>query len=263
MRSTSAAGGGSATNGRQKFSPTTILALCAQVSQVCPKCGKPLYIKKGTRSVKDYEIAHIYPLNPTPAEELLLKNEPKLCDDPNDESNLIPLCFTCHKLYDTGKTLEDYRELVKIKERLTDRAAQLRVFHEFRIEGEIVEIINDLMADSHSAVFDVEYVAKGVDDKLVGQISPLTKRKIKNDISSFYLFIRDQLAEIERRIPTQGMLIAQQVKTFYLKQKAAGHTQQDIYQNVVRWILSKSPDGADDAAAALAAFFIQNCEIFE
>jgi hypothetical protein len=71
------------------------------------------------------------------------------------------------------------------------------------------------------------------------------------------------MAEIERRAPTQGMLIAQQVKTFYLKQKAAGYIQQDIYQNVVRWILSKSPDGADDAAAAVAAFFIQNCEIFE
>jgi hypothetical protein len=185
MRSTSAAGEESATNGRQKFSPTTILALCAQVDQVCPKCGKPLFIKKGTRSVKDYEIAHIYPLHPTTAEKLLLKDEPKLCEDPNDELNLIPLCFTCHKLYDTGKTLEDYQDLVNVKERLTDRAAQLRVFYEFRIESEIVEIIDALMGDSNSTVFDVAYVAKGVDDKLVGQILPLTKRKIKNDLIMF------------------------------------------------------------------------------
>jgi hypothetical protein len=250
-------------SGRPTFSPTTLLVLCAQVNQVCPKCGRPLYIKKGKRSIKDYEIAHIYPLHPTEAEKILLRDEQKLCDDPNDELNLIPLCFTCHKLYDTGKTIEEYRELKKIKERLTNRSAQLRVFHEFRIEEEIVQIIDALMADSDPDIFDTAYVAKGVDAKLIGEILPLTKRKIKNDVSSFYLFIREQLAEVERRTPTQGMLIAQQVKTFYLKQKVTGFTQQEIYQNVVRWITSKAPSGAEDAAAAVVAFFVQNCELFE
>jgi hypothetical protein len=263
MPSTSVPKKTSKASGRPTFSPVTVLALCAQVNRVCPKCGKPLFIKKGTRSVKDYEIAHIYPLNPTSAELELLKSESKLSDDPNDELNLIPLCFTCHKIYDTGKTVADYRELKKIKERLTSNTAQLRVFYEFQIESEIVEIIGALMTEVDADMFDATYVAKDVDAKLRGNILPLTKRKIKNDVSSFYLFIRDQLTEIERRTPTQGMLIAQQVKTFYLKQKALGYGQQEIYQNVVRWILTKSPAGADEAAAALAAFFVQNCEIFE
>lgn len=250
-------------SGRPTFSAVTLLALCSQVGQVCPKCGKPLFVKKGTKSVKDYEVAHIYPLNPTPAEHELLKDEEKLSDDPNDEFNLIPLCFTCHKLYDTGKTVSDYRELKTIKEKLISRAAQLRVFHEFKIENEIVEIIDALMTEVETDIFDAIYLAKDVDAKLIGDVLPMTKRKIKNDITSFYLFIRDQLTEIERRTPTQGMLIAQQVKTFYLKQKAMGTGQQETYQNVVRWILAKSPAGAEEAAAAVAAFFVQNCEIFE
>jgi hypothetical protein len=248
---------------RPTFKQTLVLMLCTQVSEVCPKCGKPLFIRKGGKDIKDYEIAHIYPLNPTAAEYELLKFEMRLSSDPNDEKNLIPLCFTCHKIYDTEKTLDDYRGLVKIKSELIKKREQLRIFHDFKIEEEIVGIIGSLMNGCADLDFDEEYKAKAVDQKLVGDISALTKRKIKNDVSSFYLFIKGQLADLERATPSQGMLIAQQVKTFYVKQKTLGLTQQEIYQNVVRWIVSKSPSGADDAAAAVAAFFVQNCELFE
>ncbi|MFZ6638407.1 ABC-three component system protein [Undibacterium sp. TC4M20W] len=247
---------------RKSFSPTTILALCAQVSQICPKCAKPLFIAKRSQSVKDFEIAHIYPLNPTLEEVKLLQSESKLCDEPNDERNLIPLCFTCHKLYDTAKTLQDYRELKTIKEQLISQTAQLRIFHDYQIEKEITLVIDALMKDEHQGGDEVEYVAKNIDIKLNGTISGMTKQKIKNDVSSFYLFIREQFAELERKTPMQAVLIASQVKTFYLKQKNQNLSQQEIFQNTVRWIRSKSPNGTDEAAAAVAAFFVQNCELF-
>lgn len=247
---------------RPTFKPTTLLALCSQVNQACPKCGRPLFIKKAKNSVKDYEIAHIYPLNPTPPELALLFSEPKLSEDPNDESNLIPLCFTCHKLYDTDKTLEDYRALKKIKERLLGQDAQRRIQYEYQIESDIATIMDALMSEATTEVLDADYVAKEIDTKLVGEISNLTKQKIKNDVSSFYLFVRSQLAEIEKTVPGQGVLIAMQVKVFYTKQKGLNLTQQQIYQNTVGWILSRTPNGTEEAAAVVAAFFVQNCEIF-
>lgn len=247
---------------RPTFKPTTLLALCSQVNKVCPKCARPLFIKKGKNWVKDYEIAHIYPLNPTPAELAMLAGEPKLSEDPNDERNLIPLCFTCHKLYDTDKTLEDYRALKKIKERLLGQDVQRRIQFEYQIESDIVTIMGALMSEATKQAFDADFVAKEIDNKLVGEISSLTKQKIKNDVSSFYLFVRNQLAEIEKMAPGQGVLIAMQVKVFYTKQKALNLTQQQIFQNTVDWIVSKTPNGTEEAAAVVAAFFVQNCELF-
>jgi len=201
-------------------------------------------------------------LNLTLVEQALLQDEPKLCEDPNDERNLIPLCFTCHKIYDTAKTLEDYRDLKKIKEQLVSQAAQLRVFYDYQIEKEIALVIDALMEDDHQDGNSPEYVAKNIDAKLNGTISGITRQRIKNDVSSFYLFIREQFAELERRMPSQAVLIASQVKTFYLKQKSQSLSQQDIFQNTVQWIRSKSPKGSDEAAGAVAAFFVQNCELF-
>lgn len=250
------------THPRPTFKTTTILALCLQVNQICPKCGRPLFVKKRTNSVKDFEIAHIYPLNPTAAELELLRAEIILSTDPNDERNLIPLCFTCHKLYDTNKSLEDYRELKKIKERLINQDAQLRMFYEFQMESEIEYLVCSLMTSVDAEELNTEFVAKEVEAKLNGEISILTKRKIKNDVSSFYLFVRNQFAEIERLSPMQGEIIAQQIKYFYLKQKSQDLSQQEIYTNTVRWILSKTPKGTEEAAAVVAAFFVQNCELF-
>lgn len=252
----------SASVARPTFKPTTLLALCSQVNQVCPKCGRPLFIKKAKNSVKDYEIAHIYPLNPTPAELAILLGEQKLSGGPNDECNLIPLCFTCHKLYDTDKTLEDYRALKKIKERLLGQDAQRRIQYEYQIESDIATIMDALMLEATTEVLDADYVAKEIDTKLVGEISNLTKQKIKNDVSSFYLFVRNQLAEIEKTVPGQGVLIAMQVKLFYTKQKGLNLTQQQIFQNTVGWILSRTRNGTEEAAAVVAAFFVQNCELF-
>lgn len=46
------------------YSAAQQTALVTQVNRVCPLCVELLYYKKKGRSFKDYELAHIYPLNP-------------------------------------------------------------------------------------------------------------------------------------------------------------------------------------------------------
>src|SRR5690554_5181643 len=100
-------------NIRKKYSDAQNVALLSQVSRVCPLCSEPLFYKKAGKSFKSYEIAHIYPLNPTAQEKVLLEHEERLCNDVNDENNVIPLCEICHGKFDKPRTAEEYRKLLE------------------------------------------------------------------------------------------------------------------------------------------------------
>lgn len=239
------------------------VALCTEVNQVCPNCGSALFISKQGKRWRNYEIAHIYPLNPKPEELELLKDEKRLSTDANHEDNLIPLCFPCHNIYDNPKTIEGYRDLVKKKEDIIKKRFQQNVFAQYHLEVEISEII-DLLSKEDAQFEEASLSeAKRVDDKLGNNITPFAKRKIKNNVTWFYLFIRERFADLERLEPGKAVLISQQVKTFYLKQKMLTTSQEEIFENMVKWINSKYSDASESAAEVIAAFYVQNCELFE
>lgn len=250
-------------NPRPTISTAFELALCVEVDQVCPNCGEPLFISKRGRRYRDYEIAHIYPLNPTDDEINLLKNETRLSVDPNHEDNLIPLCFSCHNIFDNPKTVENYRELVDKKSTLIKRKKQNEVFFQFQIEKDIASIVQSLNSDEVQFESTTILEAKRVDDKLGNSIPPLTKQKIKNDVTSFYLFVRERFADLERNDPGKAVLIATQIKAFYQKQKLITSNTQEILDNTVHWIRSKHPATSHQVAEVIVAFYIQNCELFE
>lgn len=97
-------------NKRKKYSPAEELCLTTQVDGKCPLCGSALFYVKKSNSYKAYELAHIYPLSPTPEEIEELKNEPLLHSDVNHPDNIIPLCLACHGRFDKPRTAKEYRE---------------------------------------------------------------------------------------------------------------------------------------------------------
>lgn len=248
---------------RPAISKPLEVALCAQVDQACPNCGKPLFKKKGKTMYREYEIAHIYPLHPTPSEIELLKDQERLSADPNHEHNLIPLCFSCHNIFDNPKTVDGYLALVEKKKKLIKQSEQSEIFQQYHLEQEIINVINSLLDDNADFGELISLEAKTIDTKLDSTIKPLTKQKIKSDVSAFYLFVRDRFAEMEKLTPMKAVLIAQQVKTFYVKQKSLSLSQQEIFQNTVNWIGSKFKTTSKQAAEVIAAFYVQNCELFE
>ena len=239
------------------------VALCVQVNRTCPNCGKPLFKRKGKATYKEYEIAHIYPLHPTPEEVELLKGLERLSNDPNHEHNLIPLCFSCHNIFDNPKTVEGYLALVAKKKALINESEQQEIFQQYHLEQEIISIIHSLLDDTADFGNPVSLEAKRVDTKLNSTIKPITKMKIKGNVTFFYLFIRDRFAELEKLSPNKAVLIAQQVKSFYVKQQSLSLSQQEIFQNTVSWIHSKFDTTSKEAAEVIAAFYVQNCELFE
>ncbi len=210
-------------NPRKKYSDAQNVALLSQVSRVCPLCAEPLFYKKGGKSFKNYEIAHIYPLNPSQEEKLLLKHEERLSDDVNDEDNVIPLCEICHGKFDKPRTVEEYRNIFSLKKRLIERSGQEAIWKKYTIENEISQIIEAIYDDPElENEAEIDFSPREVDEKLDSTISRPTKIKIKGNVREYFIFIRKQFTELDLVNPDLSEMISLQIKTYYIKQKKTG-----------------------------------------
>lgn len=70
------------------------------------------------RSVKLFEIAHIYPNSPTVEQYLELKGLERLGDNSGSFDNKIALCKDCHSTKDYHTTKEDYLKFLYCKMKL-------------------------------------------------------------------------------------------------------------------------------------------------
>lgn len=251
-------------NKRKKLSDAQQLMLIAQVDRVCPLDAEPLFYKKGKKSHKNYEIAHIYPLNPTAEEKELLQHEERLGDDLNDEDNLIPLCSLCHGKFDKPRTIDEYRELVSIKKRAIERSGQEELWKKHHIEETILEIVNAIYKDADKNIdTEITFTSMRVSDKLDDSITKPTQLKIKNNVKNYYTFVREKLALLDKSGNCTSEIISSQIKTFYLAQKRNGVGQQAIFDNIVNWLKVKTKSETREPAEIIASFFVQNCEVFE
>lgn len=251
-------------NERRKYSAAEELSLTTQVDGRCPLCGSDLFYIKTSRSQKAFQLAHIYPLNPTLAEIEELKDEDRLNPDVNHPDNLIPLCLACHGKFDKPRTAEEYRELSAKKISFIRRSKQQEIQIAYQIENDIRKVIEGLYSDDNSLIaLDLEYDPKSLKDKFDKTLPLPTQQKIKHNVADFYQYIKTKFLEIERENPNSSVLIYSQVKTYYLKQKSMGIPQQEIFSNIVDWFYVKTKPQTIEAAEIVTSFFIQNCEVFE
>lgn len=252
-------------NRRRKLTGPEEIALITQVSRACPLCGEPIfYTKESGRTQKGYEIAHIYPLNPKDEEAVLLGAEEKLANDPNHVDNLIPLCLKCHGQFDKPRTKEEYRELLSLKKTFIRREQIQSLQARYPLESEIRKIMSALYDDElDTSTTDLSYDPKTLDQKLDRSITRPTERIIRHHVNDYFQYIRRKLLEVESRSPNAAELISSQVRTFYVSQKSLALSQEEVFKNMVGWMVSKTDPSTADAAEIVAAFFVQNCEIFE
>jgi len=251
-------------NARRTYSQAEEVHLTTQVEGRCPICDQALFYEKRKQKFKAYELAHIYPLNPTPAEVKELDGVALLSSDVNHPDNLVPLCVSCHSKFDKPRTREEYERLAELKRDLLASSVQRDLRSELQLETEIKEIVARLHtpeAKPDNGVLDLN--AKSADDKFDNTLPMLTRRKIKLAIEDYYNFVRSLFRELELQNPTASQLIYGQVRVFYLKQKALGLPQSDVFRNVVAWIHHRSNASTVEAAEIVTSFFVQNCEVFE
>lgn len=248
-------------NDRKSYTENEQLLLYTQVEGICPICTEPLNYTKGGRVFKKFQLAHIYPLNPSKIEEELLKDEKWLSVDVNNMDNIIPLCLNCHEKFDNPRTISEYQMLYKIKETIMQRSKISNTYSLFNIEDEIREVLKKLNIDN-GEMAKLEYTALKVEQKANDSLPPLLKKQIIQDVTEYFKFIQDIFLEIDKSVPEKFNTVAMQIKGFYCKCKQTTQNQEEIYRSIVNWIYNKTGKYSLRACEIVVSFFIQDCEVF-
>ena len=213
---------------RRSYTPAEEVAILTQVEGCCPLCGTALFYKKNGRTYRFFELAHIYPLNPTPAEAEELKDVELLSVDRNDLDNQIPLSTGCHTRFDKPRTRAEYEELFRVKRGLIERERQRALMREYPLEDGIHQIVVALgnVSIEESAEEDPTLDPQTVDAKCKTAMPELIIRKIKRNVTDYYPHVKREFRVLEQEYPTKSQFIYSQVRTFYLKQDSLGLTKQ-------------------------------------
>lgn len=238
------------------------LILFDEVGGICPQCTKPLMRKSNGRMTKLFEVAHIYPNSPRPHEVDLLKSEERLSDDVDGEANLIALCRDCHKIFDSPRTIDGYREMVAIKKTLQCLSNLKKGWFDNSIDDEINKVIASLASYSGEALEELSLEAITIDSKSDETLGSLVKIKIKNNVKYFYSEIKSKFSELDKTQPYTSDTIYSQVKTYYLKLKKQNLTQPQIFSALTDWIKNSTDCKNTEASEIMVSFFIQNCEVY-
>ena len=240
--------------------------LYAETSGCCPLCSKPILFRKPNsgKLSKGYEVAHIYPLNPTPAQATALVGRAPPTNI-NALDNVIALCPTCHTRYDTDFQLEEMHKISGIKDRFLANARANATISDYKIQEQVYAILDSISSltgsdfDIPPASFDVTTV----DKKLRTGISPLQRHEIKTYAVTFYVRIRDQIRMLEQNDQVAIRMLQNQINTYYLAMQQQSPDNKDaIFNFVAQWISTRTGRPLL-AAKVLTSFFVQNCEVFD
>lgn len=252
-----------AKNIRKNCSNNELLILYNQVGGICPKCLSPLCFESDGKQHKKFEIAHIYPLNPTIDQEKKLIGQPLLFEqNVNSINNLIALCPNCHTEYDKATSIESYLDLYKIKSRLIDKDKISKLYSKYTIEEELIKIVNLMSNGLDINAEKIEYESLKIDNKVLEE-NKFLSRKIKNDVTDYYLFLKSLFASMDGINSGRFNLIAGQINSFYNARKMINIDQNRIYKDIAEWLDKKLNIGNVDCCEIIVSFFVQNCEVFE
>lgn len=246
---------------RREFSPNEKMVLFNEVGGFCPICGHSLVHRKKGQIHKSFEIAHIYPANPLPAEVMLLQNEDRLAQDVNDVKNVIAVCGKCHGIFDKPRTVEEYQKWCRLKRLLVQDAELRSTYYLFNIEEEIKSVLEKLH-HIEGEIIPLSYETLTIDDKSNDSLPFILKRKITNDAIDYFDYIKSVFISLDQETPHKFDTVASQVKGFYFKCMQTDTNQEYIYNSLVKWLFEKTDKYSSRACEIVIAYFVQDCEVF-
>jgi copper chaperone CopZ len=244
---------------RKKTTENLDARFLLEVGGKCPLCDKYLLGTKGGRSVKLYDIAHIYPHSPTVDQLAALENVPVVKDIESFE-NRIALCKDCHKKQDFHTTEKDYMRLYNTKRKLLIESHVINSISDVQIEDQIKEVLEKLKNVDVVKIIQLSYEPVAVDRKICNE-NGLLREKIKDMVVRYFPFVQDSFAQIDSTGKTKFDEIATEFKLCF--QKAQNMSQEEIFESLVKWLQSKTQRQYDIACEIIVAFFVQNCEVFD
>lgn len=249
---------------RANVNDTVKMSLLCEVQGACPLCSRNLVIKKGGKTVRVFDVAHIYPLNATEREKKILENEEVLEVDIDSEPNFIALCKECHKVYDTQKTVEEYKQLVAIKKNINKAKELAATWDKQTLHKDISLVASKIgaMDEQTIAKTKLSHDALKVSDKTDDTFGIINEMKVKQYVVSFFVPIREALKLLELQEKAKSAFIYAQVKSYYTLLLMKGYDQKEIFEKLCNWFMTNTGITERDKAEVLVSYFIQNCEVF-
>lgn len=249
----------------RKFNTPVIsddIPLLAEVNFECPICNAPLVDNIKDTPVKRYKVIKIYPENASSfSSEFAQIPSPKQIDAP---TNKIALCRDHAEEYELVPTVEDYKKLNGIKNRLV-AVRSLRVnINDAALEDEIQNVLLGLADITDETVLqELPLEALRLDQKILPENSLLKSDEMIR-ILRYYNYINDLFAAMDRDGTGNFDLIASEIKVAYKKLANGPLSQDEIVNQLAEWIKIKSKVGSKNIRAChiVVAYFIQNCEVF-
>jgi hypothetical protein len=246
---------------RKNITPNFDARLLAETNTLCPLCAKRLLGEKNGKSIKHYEIAHIFPHNPTNEQLLTLKEVPKPIEVEAFE-NLIVLCFDCHKKQDFCTTTDDYMRLYKLKQKLLKQTKAIDYASNVPLENQIIEILQELKFVDTNELQKLSYHPVAVEKK-INSDNYLLREKITDYVVRYFLFVQDTFGQMDEFGKLKFEKIATEVKLCYQNFNKLGLQQEDVFDNIVNWIKNKTQSQYGNTAyEIIIAYFVQSCEVF-
>lgn len=249
---------------RANVTDTVKMSLLCEVQGLCPLCRRALMVKKGSKRVRVFDIAHIYPLNATEHEKHILIAEEVLSADIDCEENFIALCKECHKIYDTKKTVQEYRQLVEIKKTINKIKALSQTWDRQTLHKDIAVVARDLETLSKLDIkkTTLSFAALKLSQKKDETLGNMNEMKIEQYIRSFFAPIRESLRKLELEEKAKSLFICSQVKSYYTLLLMQGFDQSQIFEEMCVWFMTNTGIKERSKSEVLVSYFIQNCEIF-
>lgn len=235
-----------------------------EVNSSCPLCGTFLITRGKKKTLREFEIAHIYPNSPNAWEIGILDGVERLGENSEDVKNKIALCKKCHRNYDEKKTLEEYNDLLKIKKELIARQSAKMDVSSVVIEDEISNVIlalENLNDIDDLGIDKLSLNALKIDEKIDKKYS-LLRNSISMYIAEYYTIVQQEFKNMDQIKKLKFEQIASEVRTAYLKCASNENDQSAIFNSLVSWLTLKT-NGSDEACRIIISFFIQNCEVYD
>jgi hypothetical protein len=246
---------------RKSITPNFDARLQMEVANRCPLCGKSLFGEKNGKSIKLYEVAHIYPHSPTPVQLVTLKDIPRP-DDAETFENLILLCLDCHKIQDFPTTVDEYMRLYDIKQKLLKQTKAIDNASNVPLENQITDILQKLTTVDVNELQKLSYNPVAVEQKINSE-NRLLQEKIIDYVVRYFPFVQDSLGQLDEIGNLKFEKLAIEVKLCFQNFEEQGLQQEDIFDGIVNWIKNKTQSQYGNIACEIiVAFFVQNCEVF-
>ena len=239
------------------------LRLLHDVDIECPLCGESL-IKNGiSNAIAGYDVVHIFPDNLNEKEKAKFAKIKKAPENSDALENKIPLCLNCANVYLNNPNLNDYQRLIQKKQHIINEKQIAQGLNQLTLEAKLTKVIQGLKkVKPNLANSVIDYDAHTVEEKISHDYA--LQGAVSYYVSGYYNKIKDQFSNLEGPDFSFDEL-ATTIKLAYFKFKREQLDQEEIFNHLADWILTKEqlPQDYSEASRIIVAFFVQNCEVFE